>query len=133
MIAKYGDMDLNFGASEETGLTDLYAKKIYGSIWNEQDVLYSASGSSVSTATVTNLFVNNRLIIVYLETSADAGDAFVVPLNHLANLGTSGALLYHGNASKVHFQYVNNNTISWFSTKTSGSQAFTSVKIVRIY
>ena len=77
---------------------------------------------------------NNRLIIVYLETSTDAGDAFVVPLNHLKNIsGTSGALLYHGNVSKVHFQYVNDNTISWFEYQGSGSQTFTSVKIVRIY
>ena len=133
MIAKYGSMDLNFGASESNGLNNLYAKNIYGSIANDQNVLHSAtSSSSVTSAQVDGLFTNNKLVLIYLTTGSDKGDAFIVPLDYLKKNSNVYAI-YYGDTDVVHFHYVNDNSIEWFNSKSQGATQFKSVTIVRIY
>ena len=133
MIAKYGSMDLNFGASESSGLNNLYAKNIYGSIANDQNVLHSAtSSSSVTSAQVDGLFTNNKLVLIYLTTASDKGDAFIVPLDYLKQ-NSSVYPIYYGDTAVVHFHYVNDNSIEWFNIKAQGATQFKSVTIVRIY
>ena len=133
MIAKYGSMDLNFGASESSGLNNLYAKNVYGSIANDQNVLHSAtSSSSVTSAQVDGLFTNNKLVLIYLTTASDKGDAFIVPLDYLKQ-NSSVYPIYYGDTAVVHFHYVNDNSIEWFNIKAQGATQFKSVTIVRIY